>query len=179
MNPSKADSLQSDGTVNKIIKYFLKPYIRPLNERYRRIDDIKYLNILNLLPIYNSNSIGLEDDINSIISVHGYDYLQFLIESNIQKIHDVINESDYVVLAWGMPEKFPLTLYFEQAAKVLEKLVIIDKDIFVFRVRNSRARYHLTKHLNPPHPSRCVLLRLVRVDVKRFYRIVPRFTENS
>ncbi|SFM42081.1 hypothetical protein SAMN03159341_13220 [Paenibacillus sp. 1_12] len=174
MNPSEADSIKSDGTVNRVIAFFLKPFQRPLNERNRRIEDIKHLNILNLLPIYNPRSKGLLDDLSTIIAEHYDEYLHLLLESNIQKNLETIRTSDYVVLAWGMPENFPLTLYYKQVSKVLEAVISFDKEIFVFRVRNSKARYHITKHLNPPHPSRCKLLRLVRVDVKLFYRIVPR-----
>lgn len=179
MNPSEADSTQSDGTVNKVIEFFVKSFQRPLNERNKRITDIKYLNILNLLPIYNPNSKGLNNDLDIIINEQSNEYLQSLLESNIQLTLETISTSDYVVLAWGMPEKFPLPLYFELAAKVLEEVIDSPKEFFVFRVRNSKARYHLTRHMNPPHPSYCKLLRLVRVDVDGFLRIVPRALDNT
>ncbi|PFM92593.1 hypothetical protein COD05_06215 [Bacillus cereus] len=175
MNPSKADSKQSDGTVNKVIEYFVNPFLRPLNERDRRIDDLKYLNIINLIPLYNPKPSGLVEDIDEIISQFNEEYLKLLLESNIRKIETIMSESDYIVLAWGMPEKMSLPLYYEQVAKILKGLESLDKDIYVLRVRGPKgSEYHFTGHLNPPHPSRCKILGLVRVDVKDLYRIVPR-----
>ncbi|WJH36854.1 DUF1643 domain-containing protein [Paenibacillus sp. CC-CFT747] len=177
MNPSEADSNKSDGTVNKVIEFFLKVQ-RPLNEGSRKITDIKYLNVLNLLPIYNPKSKGLLDDLGIVSKEKSKEYLLSLLDSNIQINIETLRKSDYVVLAWGMPDNFPLTLYFELAAKVLKEISSI-KEIYVFRVRNSKATYHLTKHLNPPHPSYCQLLGLVRVDVDKFYRIIPRDFEDE
>ncbi|WP_051290030.1 DUF1643 domain-containing protein [Paenibacillus massiliensis] len=175
MNPSEADSTQSDVTVNKVIEFFVKPFQRPLNERNKRIAGVRYVNILNLLPIYNPNSKDLNNHLEIIIDEHSDEFLQLLLESNIQLTLETIRASDYVVLAWGMPEKFPLPLYFSLAAKVLEEVIDSPKEFFVFRVRNpKKSRYHLTGYLNPPHPSRCKLLRLVRVDVDGFLRIIPR-----
>ncbi|MEW4425863.1 DUF1643 domain-containing protein [Paenibacillus pabuli] len=174
MNPSEADSDKSDVTVNKVIDFFVKPSLSPLNERNRRIADIKYLNILNLLSIYNPDSAGLNNDLDIIINERSNEYLQQLLESNIELAIQTIKASDYVVLAWGMPDEFPLPLYFKMVAKILEELIDSPKEIFVFHVRKSKARYHLTKRLNPPHPSYCNLLGLVRVDVDAFLRIAPR-----
>ncbi|KJD40525.1 hypothetical protein QD46_07705 [Paenibacillus polymyxa] len=177
MNPSEADSAKSDGTVNKVIKFFVKPSHSPLNERNREITDIKHLNILNLLPIYNHKSKGLNNDLDIIIKEQSKEQLQALFESNIELAIETIKTSDYVVLAWGMPDEFPLPLYYKLAAKVLEEVIDSPKEIFVFRVKNSRAKYHLTKRLNPPHPSYCNLLGLVRVDVDACLRIVPRISD--
>ncbi|WP_158630137.1 DUF1643 domain-containing protein [Cohnella sp. AR92] len=174
MNPSEADSDKSDGTVNKVIEFFVKPSHNPLNERDREITDIKHLNILNLLPIYNPKSKGLNNDLDIIISEKSDKKLQSLLESNMQLAIKTIKASDYVVLAWGMPDEFPLPLYYKLAGKVLEEVIDSTKEIFVFRVKNSKAEYHLTKRLNPPHPSYCNLLGLVRVDVDACLRIVPR-----
>ncbi|MEC0244158.1 DUF1643 domain-containing protein [Paenibacillus dokdonensis] len=174
MNPSEADSDKSDGTVNKVIEFFInQPYI-PLNERDSEITDIKHLNILNLLPIYNPKSKGINNDLDILVNELTKEQLQALFESNINSAIKTLKASDYIVLAWGMPDEFPLPLYYKLAAKVLEELIDSPKEIFVFNVRNSRAEYHLTKRLNPPHPSYCNLLGLVRVDIDACLRIIPR-----
>lgn len=70
------------------------------------------------------------------------EYLQLLLESNIKLTIKTIKATDYVVLAWGMPDEFPLPLYFKLAAKVLEEFIDSPKDIFVFKVNDSYSSYY-------------------------------------
>lgn len=170
MNPSKADSNHSDSTVNKIIKKFYAASFQEV------ANDVKYVNILNLLPIYNPNNKKLLNNMNTIISEYSSDHFLNILETNIMTIEKTIENSHYIVLAWGMPENFPLSLYFEQAAKVLKTLENSNDNVYVFKMKSLKGKiYNLTKlYLNPPHPSKGDILDLVAVDVESHYRIVPR-----
>ncbi|ANP80428.1 hypothetical protein BAQ53_06020 [Bacillus sp. B25(2016b)] len=170
MNPSKADSNHSDSTVNKIIKKFYEASFQEV------ANDVKYVNILNLLPIYNPNNKELLNNMNTIILEFSSNYFLNILESNIMTIRKEIENSHYIVLAWGMPENFPLPLYFEQAAKVLKTLEHSNDNVYVFKMKSLKGEiYNLTKQfLNPPHPSKGDILDLVAVDVESPYRIVPR-----
>ncbi|WP_079506913.1 DUF1643 domain-containing protein [Mesobacillus jeotgali] len=175
MNPSKADSRQSDNTINKLIEFFISHSIHSVDNGLKTIKDIKYLQILNLLPIYNPNSRAIYSDINTIIAEIGTEKLFSVLESNQKKIKEVLQDSHYIVIAWGMPENFSLPLYFEQAAMVLRTLEASGKNVYVFKMKSLKgSEYYLTKHLNPPHPSKGIILSLVRVDVNSHYRIIPR-----
>lgn len=103
MNPSKADSEVSDGTINKLIKFLVEGYVTHDSSYYEIIDGIKHLNVFNILPIYNPNNDLLFNDFEIIISERGIEYLESLLEENIQRIKEALQSefTDYIVLAWG------------------------------------------------------------------------------
>lgn len=180
MNPSIADTGESDGTINKVIKFFVEGSD---DEEYESsyqeiIDSIKYLNVLNILPIYNPNNDLLFDDFNSIISELGEEHLEALLEENIQRIIETCKaeSTDYIVLAWGgISDGFPFTLYYRLVCKVLDSLITSEKELFVFKTKSFAREVQgpLTQQYNPRHPRGCNLYDLVPVEVQNLYRIVP------
>ncbi|WP_182101680.1 DUF1643 domain-containing protein [Niallia taxi] len=180
MNPSAADSDESDGTINKVIKFFVEGYDEEGYESsYQEIiDSIKYLNVFNILPIYNPNNDVLFDDFNTIISECGKGYLEALLEENIQRIIETLKDdsTDYIVLAWGgISDGFPFTLYYHLVCKVLDSLITSEKELFVFKTKSFAREDQdtLTLQFNPRHPRGCNLYDLVPVEVQSLYRIIP------
>ncbi|QSB09087.1 DUF1643 domain-containing protein [Lysinibacillus fusiformis] len=166
MNPSKADSDQSDTTVNKIIEMFHQLPQGQMGE------DIIYLNILNILPIYNSKSSDLLSDFERIIELKSENFMTEILDNNMSMIESKIRESEYIILAWGMPKQFTLPLYYTQVAKVLQMLDKSD-EIYVLKAKHPTGDIEvLTKdYLNPPHPSRCEISGLVKVMLQSHFRI--------
>src|SRR5690606_38315829 len=89
---------------------------------------------LNLFSLYNPKSEQLQKDINDVRQILQGRFDQFL-QLNDGHIREVIqNESDYLVLAWGMPKKFNLSVYYNQVFKVLKWIKENEKDnIYVFK----------------------------------------------
>jgi len=81
MNPSKADEVVSDRTINKIIKYI---YYNEKTKEYGRI------LILNLFVAYASNP----EEINNLINKSNFNY----VAGNDKKEDDsVITNNDYII----------------------------------------------------------------------------------
>ncbi|WP_455795030.1 DUF1643 domain-containing protein [Clostridium butyricum] len=138
MNPSIANSTISDRTVNNIITYFE-------NSKFSSV------TILNLIPIYQTQSENLYDLIIKIVNDKSSDLMRKVLDENLDKIKLNINKSSDVVLAWGdCPANFNSVLYFNTIYKVLSYLDI-SKNIYCFDFEKSSV---LTKNGNPYHPSR-------------------------
>lgn len=181
MNPSEADTQNSDKTVNRVINFFYKQPIIVENElgnNYGQIiSDIKYINITNLFSLYNSQSNKLRDSINEITSQLSYSALKEIINSNINQIKNTLNNTDYIVLAWGnCPDNFHQFLYYYQAAEILDYITTTGKNnIYVFRIFDIKRQTEcfLTKLGNPVHPINGNLLTLVKVNIDKYKGIEP------
>lgn len=138
MNPSKADSKESDRTINKIIEY-----------SYTNFLNIKKIIVLNLYSVYETDSSGL----NKIVSEYGLD---FSIGNNINletKNNDILEleaqKSEKIIVAWGKPkntkaEELRNIKYHEQALNTLSILQNYKEKTFHFG--------SLINNLYPRHP---------------------------
>lgn len=103
MNPSKADSDNSDPTVNNV-----------LTRIYNECPDVAAVVITNLYPLYEtySSSLALHEQQSTI---------------NLQKIHETLAFVDFALLGWGKPqnttaEKLKEMKYHEHAHRVVKML---------------------------------------------------------
>jgi hypothetical protein len=128
------------------------------------------------MPIYNPNNDLLFINFEIIIYGRGNEYLESLLEENIQRIIEELQtkSTDYIVLAWGgISDGFPFMLYYHLVFKLLNFLMTSNKEIFVFKMKSFKRddQETLTLQFNPRHPRGCN--DLVPVEVKSLYRIVP------
>lgn len=79
-NPSKATKEISDHTINNVLKY--------CNQNYSEVC------IMNLFPCYSTNPLNVNKFIKS-------DEYQQIMDENLKKLDDKLNEFDDVIIAWG------------------------------------------------------------------------------
>ncbi|WP_242223166.1 DUF1643 domain-containing protein [Bacillus cereus group sp. BfR-BA-01380] len=168
MNPSIADEHKSDTTVNKVISFFADDYIEVVKGAEINTENIKTLNILNLFSLYNSNSENLNADFKNLRSLLPKQKFNAIFDKNLAVIKQTLKESDYIILAWGMPEDFHLTLYFSMINHILSYLFTLDKLVYVFQAspyRVEEKKIH-SRELNPYHPIAVKLKALSQVGIK-------------
>jgi len=183
MNPSIADNVYSDGTVNSIV-YWFKTGSSSVNNDLEDISKVKLISILNLFPIYSPVSPNLQQSIDHIIDYYGsYELIDKVIDSNNITLNQNIIEADYIILGWGnCPSNFYHSTYYQQINSVLGQIRNNKKEkVYIFHVRNNRAKARgvnseniLTDYKNPVHPSNGKIIGLVRVDIDSLLRILPR-----
>ncbi|MDF2036326.1 DUF1643 domain-containing protein [Cytobacillus oceanisediminis] len=162
MNPAEADVTISDKTVNKLIDFFY-------NFSNSNIQ-IKNIDICNVIPIYAISSL---DTANKLKNLHTANFLKSIEIKNINKINDVLKKSDKVVLAWGQPNVNTIhrTYYYSQINKILETLLEMEKDIYVFDMLDSKAKFN--EYGDPRHAGRsAVLNKLLNVSVEELFGLV-------
>jgi hypothetical protein len=93
-NSSVADRERTDKTIYNVIHY-----IKRIGEVDERFGDITEVRILNLYPIYSTDSTKLFDIIKAI---DGYTYIH---EKNEEDIKYYLSDSDFIVPAWGKNQK--------------------------------------------------------------------------
>ncbi|MBY0117985.1 DUF1643 domain-containing protein [Paenibacillus xylanexedens] len=174
MNPSNADSEESDATINKIVKHFNKND----NKLYR---DIKTINIVNLFSICSSKSKELNEKLEKII-LNNVIEVSDIIFSNRSMIETKISDSEFIVLAWGdCPIDFYATTYFREIESVMNFLKKFEKKkTFIFHVENKRAKARgvaydneLTSLKNPVHPSNGEIKSMIKIKIDALNRIIP------
>lgn len=162
MNPAEANTNISDKTVNKLIDFF-----------YSFSNDdtqVKNIDICNVIPIYAIRSI---DTAAKLKILHKAKILKSIEKNNINKINDVIKKSDKIVLAWGQPNKDTIhrTYYYLQINNILEILSKVEKDIYVFDMLESKAKFN--EYGDPRHAGRsAVLNKLLNVSVEELFGLV-------
>ncbi|MDA2157939.1 DUF1643 domain-containing protein [Bacillus cereus group sp. Bc253] len=169
MNPSKADECTSDDTINKVISFFANNNINVVNGKTIKSKNIKFLNILNLFSIYNSNSECLNGNFESLESLLSENEFKEIFDENLTIIKQNLEKADYIVLAWGMPKSFHLTIYFSMVNHILSCLFSLDKLVYVFQgtpYSTNKKSIH-SKEFNPYHPIAVKLnaLSQVRIEV--------------
>lgn len=147
MNPSAADSTQSDNTVNGTINHLYQ-------------DQFKFITILNLFPIYDSNSSNLYNSVQSIRNSTSSFNLQNIIDNNLNTISNYIGRSSKIILAWGncptADSKFPTsttfnaTLFYNTIHNVLNMLKY-KTNLYYFKFNGCSK---LTQYGNPYPPSK-------------------------
>lgn len=174
MNPAFANENHSDDTVNGLINFIYNNTIQIVNTD-ENIKDVGSLNVVNLFPLYNPDSRELWNDILYIRSTNqlGEEAFKNLLDNNIKSINDVINnDTDYIVLAWGLPNDIyiSLALYYRQIFEIQKIAKHSGLPIFVPQTNN---RPYLSKQETPFHPNKKRLTGLVRVNINSLNEIVP------
>ncbi|PKF90070.1 hypothetical protein CW306_00595 [Bacillus sp. BA3] len=174
MNPAFANDNQSDDTVNGIINFIFNNSIQIVNTN-ENIVDVGFLNVVNLFSIYNRDSRELWDDLLNIRSNNqlGEEEFKTLLDNNINTINNVINNhSDYIVLAWGLPNDIyiSLALYYRQIFEIQKIVKHSGLPIFVPQTNN---RPYLSKQETPFHPNKKRLTGLVKVEINNLNEIIP------
>ncbi|MGG3480006.1 DUF1643 domain-containing protein [Peribacillus frigoritolerans] len=174
MNPAFANDNQSDDTVNGIINFIFNNSIQIVNTN-ENIDDVGFLNVVNLFSIYNRDSRELWDDLLKIRSNNQLREEEFktLLDNNINTINKIINNhSDYIVLAWGLPNDIyiSLALYYRQIFEIQKIVKHSGLPIFV---PQTNKRPYLSKRETPFHPNKKRLTGLVKVEINNLNEIIP------
>lgn len=155
MNPSKADTQQSDRTVNKVLNLLENT-------------NAGIIEIVNLFPIYKTNSNELYTSLQEVINVIGFDGFDRLIAENDKLIRRKIVHADLIIFAWGdTPENMPCILHMKQCMKILSVASTIESEKFcIFKTK--RWEKYLTKLGNPRHPNRNKITDLISCTVDKF-----------
>lgn len=140
MNPSTANLIHSDGTVNKLINFFYNYKIDGLR--------VKKLNIGNIIPVYSSNP---KDVALKLKTLNRMNMLKEIRCKNKKVLKKIIDESDKVILAWGKPG--PKTIhnlfYYSQVNDFIYLTENIQKSFNVFKIENTKSI--LTENGDPRH----------------------------
>lgn len=146
MNPSIADLLQSDKTVNRVIAFAAS--------EANKLKEIGQVNIVNLFGLYETRSPSLQSIIDQLSPTPGYaDYLI----KNRNSIQDGISKSDYIVLAWGdVPPKMKAKLHTEEVNYVYDCILNHNKgdSVYILNTLNQNHKTILTNSKRPRHPNR-------------------------
>ncbi|MBU3102238.1 MULTISPECIES: DUF1643 domain-containing protein [Clostridium] len=153
MNPSKANSEQSDITVNKILNL---------------LNSVKYnvgiIEIVNLYPVYKTKSGELFNTLQQLRK-HGIEVYDKKIKENDQLIKSKIESTDVIIFAWGKsPKHMPRKTYKAQGEKILG-YVLKNKNKHLYIFKTNRWTNLLTNLGNPRHPSRNTLVGISACEV--------------
>ncbi len=142
MNPSVANSKVSDDTINKILEL--------LNEKML----FGTLKVVNLYPVYKSQSDMLANTLEEIKYKLGEDEFNIIMKENFSIIYKQIVNVDNIILAWGDPPKgMNEKEYLSKCEQITEFLsYLISKRLFVFKTDTWEKL--LTLKGQPRHPSR-------------------------
>ncbi len=130
MNPSKANKITSDDTVNKLL-WFTKE----LSEIDENEINIKNVIITNIVPFYTPKSKELKSKVDFVISEYGTENFEKLMEINLQRIIKAMSISKYVVLGWGNCYINEL-MHRSLTSSILEELNKMEKEFYVFHFSN-------------------------------------------
>lgn len=129
MNPAEADCKQSDNTVTKIINYIF--------ENKNQDDILKNTGrivITNLYSVYAKD----EEELGRYIKKYGSNFAE---GNNDIAIYKAIQESDYIVVAWGSGKK----------VHDYDKRINVIKDII--RKSGKKDVYHIGELINEEYPK--------------------------
>jgi len=148
MNPSKADTNISDGTVNKLINFFYDYQIDNLL--------IKDITICNVLPVYASNTKSAITKIRDLYAANVLDRVQ---KVNEDKVSEVMKNKNLMVLGWGKPEvkTIPNLYYYKEVLRIVNLLSKTHEDsLYVFDIMKAISTF--TEHGDPRHAGRSASL---------------------
>jgi hypothetical protein len=109
LNPSGANELESDKTINKILEFSYKT------------QEVRSVTVVNLFPVYEPDSDKLMELLNIIDVDKGlYNCIE---DFNYKAIQEAIQRANRVILAWGdKPSSMRVTTYNNAVDKVYEIL---------------------------------------------------------
>ncbi|MFC3748718.1 DUF1643 domain-containing protein [Paenibacillus sp. GCM10012306] len=142
MNPSLADTLQSDDTVNSMLIF-----VDRLIKEDARFEKVHEVVVLNLFPFYEPSSKSLGEVIKKVNGIAQ------LLNTNQRHIRKQLKKSHYVVLGWGnVPPKISAVIHKDETKKILEGIKKLRHIKGVFSME-SRKKTGLTKKGQPRHPK--------------------------
>lgn len=164
MNPSKADRIECDDTVKKLLDFTRKQTERPGSI----IPGVRNIIIVNLFPFYKTDSNELYQVLEELeFTRNGY---QDLMKANLLKIRKGIQEAEYIVFGWGDPPKNVDEWYHrELTSSILKHVKKCQKEnMYVFTSNREKI---ITKKRHPRHPIIISLTGLQRCEIKHLYTI--------
>lgn len=123
-NPSKADKEKSDQTINVVLKYMRK-------FMYSKI------YVVNLIPIYATNSSSIDKD-------HWSN--DCILNKNMYYIKKAIREADKLFVGWGGNFKLDAAVVKSQIARVASYASEVGKKMYCYEINKSNKQ--------PRHPCR-------------------------
>jgi hypothetical protein len=139
-NPSLANKEWTDKTIYNVLKY-----VKRLGEIDEMFADITEVRILNLYPIYSTDSAEL---FNIIGAINDYDNIQKINDEAIKKY---LRDSDYIVPSWGRKPKNVKgrnNPYQERALEIIRLLTYFpSSQLFLIKLDQKRTLF-------PIHPER-------------------------
>ncbi len=151
MNPSKANRIGMDKAIDWLIQY-IQELISVINSA-EKITQLGTLHILNVFPLYVSESKKLQGEINLVKEIIGDEKYEKLEQRNRRVIKNMIkHDTDYLVLAWGDPPKKMKGSYHQsQITPILNSIRKTNVPIYIFATENPTL---LTLKNQPRHISR-------------------------
>ena len=147
MNPSKANELESDDTINKMISFVYEQNLI----RNSLVRDVKYINIVNVFPAYEPSSKVLEEKIKKIIEDGKLSIMQ---ERNERAFSDAFSNSQVIVLAWGdVPKKVKAQHHNHEALMACDLIKKLGLERSTFVLKYAEFERVLTNKKRPRHPS--------------------------
>jgi hypothetical protein len=132
INPSEANGTKMDTTVENIIRFLRKNPNIPVHNEVS-LEGVGALNVVNLFSVYNTDSGGLQKYLNTIKAHPDSTFFKHFLKSNRIAIKKAIRNTDYIVLAWGIPNgNYNQNLYFNQIFKVLRYIKKLKVKMFSF-----------------------------------------------
>lgn len=120
-NPSSADEKKADSTIRKVETYV-----------YKNFPDVVCLSILNIFSIRGTDP----EDVNKIIEEKGFDYT--VGSDNNHYFSETINNSDYIICAWGGNSGINIENYLRRIAEVI-KILKKTENKSIYRVCGKQA----------------------------------------
>jgi hypothetical protein len=119
-NPSSADERRSDSTIRKVETYV-----------WQKFPDVKTLNIYNLFAYRATDAVELHHLMqeNELITGVG--------KENDFYLKELLEQSDYLICAWGGPSAINKTLYQERINQVKE-IISKEYDGPAYRVKGAK-----------------------------------------
>jgi hypothetical protein len=139
-NPSIANKIWTDKTIYNVLHYVKR--LGEVDERFTHITEVR---ILNLYPIYSTDSTKLFEIIKAI---NGY---RLIHEKNEEDIVGYLSDSDYIVPSWGKKPnniKGRINPYQKRAVEMLKVLSSYPAaQLFLIKFNQRRTLF-------PIHPER-------------------------
>lgn len=139
MNPSKADSQESDNTINFVTEYI-----------HKNLPDVQWIRFYNLFPFYESKASKIYTLINKLTSSE----YQTTMLSNRSEIKKSLNATTYLFLGYGQCSGGPSdkAIYNTETQELLNMIEThYKKEVYVFET--SQSAEILIKNKYPRHPN--------------------------
>jgi hypothetical protein len=164
MNPSKANKIRCDKTINKVLEFSRCQTALPESQ----VPDIKTVIIVNLFPFYKTDSSKLYEVLNELCETRNC--YQDLLEANFLKIRRGIQKADYIVYGWGdPPDNVDEWYHRELTSRILKTTRRFGKEN-TFVLTSTREEI-ITQKRNPRHPIIITLTGLKRCSIEPFYTV--------
>lgn len=142
MNPSKANRVETDPSVDKLIEFFSR---FSMNGHL-----IKELKVVNIIPVCSPKPSMAFENIKRMETIGEYKIIR---QNNITAIQKELKTTSIIVAAWGKPKSgtIPYLFYYREVSKALKVLFSSKLGIYTFKVADTSTL--LTENNDPRHPA--------------------------